>query len=246
MERVLWRSARPQFLITIYLFHDDNPADGAYSSTSFTIALPTLLPPADGRRLYCRADDAPCLRGGRPYRANGLHNVTNLSAPWSIKADGTPLSVVSSSATDLEEDRRAVARAEVSIVWQWNNRCDRNLFPPWMALSDDANVDRDFALRVGANVLPISGPWQDSSNRDRALYSLESFLADNRKPTKFIVCPESCYGWDLQLLEKKIPMIYSRLGTANATAMPRLPPLSVSYTSTEQHGFASRLVRRRW
>ncbi|PWN92625.1 hypothetical protein FA10DRAFT_263396 [Acaromyces ingoldii] len=201
IEDELVKKRPPQFFLAIIFYASRSPGPYEQAEAVLRVALPPLH--ASQRCLYALADDTPCLRGGRlsTERSKAQDKyLGDLTGGWSSLAQGEPLGVVERTA----RGRVHVTTADASSVSKWNIRRKRCLAPPWKPLSESpSQVERPLDA---ADALPATSkfPWPSQSNRQTAVDAVAQFVQADTSTSRYLVCPESAFGWDLDLLQDLI------------------------------------------
>lgn len=191
---------RPHFVLELLFYHDIN-ADTTACRPSYRllVSLPGNMPAR--KALYCRSKTSPCLRGGtlpntkaRDGRTVDVgKNINKLQESWDVTALGRWPSLVRFD--PLTAGSMQTYRASSTSVDVWNARCARGLEAPWTAVTGE-RAEADSCVQW-------DGKFAGEARR-AALSSLRSFLREEQRPCKYLICPETTFGWDLEKLEETI------------------------------------------
>lgn len=201
VEDELAKKRAPQFFLVMRFYASRSPEPKDKAEAELRVALPPLNAPQ--RCLYALADDAPCLRGGKlsTDRSEAQDKcLGDLTGGWTSLAQGEPLGVVEGTA----RGQMHIATADANSVSRWNIRRKRCLAPPWKPLSEPpSQAERPLDA---ADALPATSkfPWPSQSNRQTAVDAVAQFLQADTSTSRYLVCPESAFGWDLDLLQDLI------------------------------------------
>lgn len=189
VETRLSKRRPPQFCLKVRIFPS---TDSMLPTSTLTIPLPHLTPAS--RMFYCRADDAPSLRGAHSGSDHDDRSLGNLDRPWSLKSNSTHATMTNGR----------VRLADKITVSRWNARIQRNLCGPWKPLSERPSDDLEILQSEEVSSTEKGQFWPNQANRSLALQAMQVFTKDVEAATKYLICPESCYGWDLDFLQDTI------------------------------------------
>lgn len=190
-----------------------NPED-QFQIFEFSVPLPA--PSRSASLLYSRANNAPCQRGQQGREAGveptdmweAAHHLLSLGLEerkWSSYAHpGTQI---------YDSSTKSFSNASNSVRERWNARVDK-LLPPWLSLEersqDEVNLDDQVKVRA----------------EETLEQNLQIFL-DDKSGSKWLICPQTVYGWDLSLIRDQVKSLIPDETASNESQQPA----SISYVS---------------